>query len=119
VGLFCFASLRVNGRMVAFNLSLETADAHYLLKLGHDVELASASPGTLLTAAMIERAFSLGMKSYEFLGDADPYKLRWTQRCREFVQAQSFAHTPTGLIDQIAQTEGRAIARRLTRWGRR
>ena len=118
-GLLRLGVLRLDGRMIAFHLSLETDEAHYLLKLGYDVDLASVSPGTVLTAAMVKHSFDAGLRRCEFLGDDEPYKLRWTEDCHQFVQGQSFAHTPAGLIDQIAQTKGRAIARRLTRRGRR
>jgi hypothetical protein len=55
------------------------------------------------------------LKSYEFLGDAEPYKLRWAQTCREMVRAQSFASTPAGWGDRMVQTHGRRLAKRVLR----
>jgi CelD/BcsL family acetyltransferase involved in cellulose biosynthesis len=115
VGLLRLATLRVDDKMAAFNLCLEGNGRHYLLKLGQDVTLNTLGPGTILTAAMVERSFSLGLKSYEFLGDAEPYKLRWAQTCREMVRAQSFASTPAGWGDRMVQTHGRRLAKRVLR----
>lgn len=112
-GLLSLALLRLDGRTIAFNLSLEANGRHYLLKLGHDTSLEELSPGTVLTAAMIERAFSRRLKSYEFLGAPDPYKLRWTSTCREVLRAQAFARTPPGMVDRILLTHGRSVAKRL------
>jgi CelD/BcsL family acetyltransferase involved in cellulose biosynthesis len=113
VGMLRLALLRLDGRTIAFNLSLEAEGRHYLLKLGHDASLDDLSPGTVLTGAMIERAFALGLKSYEFLGGPDPYKLRWTSACHDFVRAQAFAGSPSGALDRFVQTRGRAVTRRL------
>lgn len=113
VGILRLALLRLDGRMVAFNLSLEAEGRHYLLKLGHDASLDNLSPGTILTAAMIERAFSLGLRSYEFLGGPDPHKLRWTKTCRDAIRAQVFSRSPPGVLDRLVQTHGRSAAKRL------
>jgi CelD/BcsL family acetyltransferase involved in cellulose biosynthesis len=111
------AFLRIDGKAAAFNLSFEAHGRHYLLKLGHDVELNSIGPGTVLTAEMVERTFTLGMKSYEFLGDADRYKLRWTDTCHELFRAQVFAGTVSGRLDRLVQTSGRSVAKKVFRRG--
>jgi CelD/BcsL family acetyltransferase involved in cellulose biosynthesis len=112
VEILRLALLRLDGRLIASNLSLESEGSHYLVKIGHDAELGQWAPGTVLTAAMIERAFSLRLKSYEFLGDAAPYKLQWTSTCRDLMRAQAFAGSPLGRIDRLAQTRGRALAKK-------
>lgn len=109
-GMLRLAFLRVGGRAVAFNYCIESHGAHHLVKLGHDAELARAGPGTVLTALMVERAFDLGQRSYEFLGVAEPYKLRWATGCRDRQRVQAFAYTPIGLADRLVQTRGRAAA---------
>lgn len=116
-GLLRLGLLRLDGRVIAFNLGLETARRHYLLKLGHDVSLRDASPGTVLTAGMVERAFSSGLESYEFLGGRDSYKLHWSSGCREMFRVQLFARSLFGLADRLVQTRGRAIAISLLRRG--
>lgn len=112
-GLMRLALLRLDGRIIAFNYCLEAGGRHYLLRLGYEPELGEMSPGTVLTAAMVERAFSFGLKSYEFLGAADHYKLRWTKTLRNPLRVQSFARSPLGAMDRIVQTHGRAAGKRL------
>lgn len=107
--------LRIDGRAAAFNYSLESGGRHYLVKLGHDPELNSAGPGTVLTAAMIEHAFRAGLDCYEFLGAADSYKLRWSGLCHERRRLQAFAPTLAGRADRLIQIRGRALAKRLLR----
>lgn len=109
-GLLNLSLLRLDGRIVAFNYSLEDEHRHYLLKLGHDVALSDLSPGVVLTAAMVERAFQTGLESYEFLGDPDRYKLQWATANRKMVRLQLFARSPAGHGDRFVQTQGRAVA---------
>ena len=110
VRLLRLCLLRLDGRIAAFNLSLETDSRHYLLKLGHDISLNDASPGTVLTAAMVERAFQRGLDSYEFLGDRERYKLHWAPDCHEMERVQLFAPSLRGRVDRFVQTRGRPIA---------
>jgi CelD/BcsL family acetyltransferase involved in cellulose biosynthesis len=114
-GMLRLAFLRVGEKPIAFAFSLETADRHYVWKLGHDADLDQVGPGRVLIARTIERAFSMGFKSYEFLGSADEYKLRWAPRSRELMRAQAFAGTLPGTAERLAQTHGRALARRVLR----
>jgi CelD/BcsL family acetyltransferase involved in cellulose biosynthesis len=116
-GILRLAFLRIDGEAVAFNLSFEAADRHYLLKPGHDAALDSLGPGTVLTAEMVQRSFTLGFKAYEFLGKDDRYKLRWTDSCHELLRVQAFAATPSGGIDRLLQTRGRDAAKKLLRRG--
>ena len=116
-GLLRLSFLRVDGQPVAFNLCLETEESHYLLKLGHDAKLDRLGPGTVLTAEQVARAFSLGLRTYEFMGGPDRYKLRWSNGTRELLRVQGFAPTPAGAIDRLIQTRGRAIAKKVLRRG--
>lgn len=111
-GLLSLSLLRLDGRIIAFNYSLEDGRRHYLLKLGHDVALSALSPGVVLTAAMVERAFQTELRSYEFLGDPDRYKLQWATGSRVLVRLQLFARSPAGHGDRFVQTRGRAAALR-------
>jgi CelD/BcsL family acetyltransferase involved in cellulose biosynthesis len=110
-GLLRLCLLRLDGRVIAFNYSLEDGCRHYLLKLGHEVELGDAGPGTVLTAAMVERAFAEGLDSYEFLGEPDRYKIQWGDRRREVSRIQLFAPGLLGGADRLVQTHGRTVAK--------
>jgi len=112
-GVLRFAFLRVGGRALAFHFALESQNKYYLLKPGYNEEFRKAGPGTVLTQKMVERAFSVGLDSYEFLGADDEHKMRWTSDVRPRVRIQAFASSPAGAVDRVIQTHGRALVKRL------
>jgi len=110
-GVLKFAFLRVGGRALAFHFALESQNKYYLLKPGYDEEFRKTGPGTVLTQKMVERAFSLGLDSYEFLGADDEHKMRWTSDVHSRVRVQAFSSSPMGAVDLVIQTHGRALAK--------
>jgi CelD/BcsL family acetyltransferase involved in cellulose biosynthesis len=111
-GFLRLAFLRLGNRPLAFNYCLEAEGRHYLIKPGYDEEFRELGPGSILTSEMIARTFRLGLKSYEFLGGEDDYKVRWATGLRDRLRTQLFATSVTGALDRVVQTRGRAIARR-------
>jgi CelD/BcsL family acetyltransferase involved in cellulose biosynthesis len=114
-GSLRLAYLRLDGRAIAFHFCLEEAGVHYFLKGGHDPELAAFSPGKILTYEMLRRAFTLGLRSYEFLGGADPWKLQWAQTCHERSVFHAFRGSLAGSLEWSAIAYGRPVARALRR----
>ena len=106
----CF--LRLDGRGIAFNYSLEHGSRHYLLKTGFDAAYEKYAPGKLLLREMLERAFALGLASYEFLGDDAPWKLEWTGTVRERRLFHAFARSTTGRAEWAAWRYGRPLVKR-------
>ena len=102
-GMLHLAFLRVDGRAIAFDFSLETPRAHFLLKTGFDPEWGRYGPGRLLRREMLARAFSLGLETYEFLGAAEPWKLEWTTTRRERVEIAAFPRTPIGVASRAVE----------------
>ena len=84
--------------MLAFDLALEAAGRHYLLKTGYDPAFTPLSPGLLLRLHMIERAFTVGLVSYEFCGAAEPWKLEWAPATRRVLAVEAFAPTVAGSL---------------------
>lgn len=68
--------LRVGERAVAFDLVLEAGGVAHVLEGGFDPSPRQLAPGSLLTERSIERAFELGLRSYELHGTDDAYTLR-------------------------------------------
>jgi CelD/BcsL family acetyltransferase involved in cellulose biosynthesis len=95
-GLLRLSFLLLGERRIATQFGLETDGAYYFLKGGYDPAFARFSPGRLLHQRMIERSFSLGHESYEFLGGEEPYKLAWAASAREIVALRAFRRTPVG-----------------------
>ena len=99
-GILRLAFLRLDGRAIAFDLSLEESGVHYLLKTSYEPELRSFGPGTMLRHDMIERAFATGLQRYELLGTDEPWKHTWADRFRDQLLVRFFAPSFTGAIDK-------------------
>ena len=120
-GLLRLAFLRLDGRGLAFQFGLQDARAYYFLKGGYDPSESRHAPGKLLADAMIARAAECGLERFEFLGDAEPWKLEWTRACHERVRVQAFRPTPLGTVGRLSRAgylhyarplAKRAVARR-------
>jgi CelD/BcsL family acetyltransferase involved in cellulose biosynthesis len=111
-GWLRFAFLRLDGRALAFQCGLEDGGTHYFLKGGFDRTFHRFSPGKLLVAAMVERAFREGLDVFDFGGEEEPFKLEWANGRRELVFFQGFAPSFVGLMDWTAFAYGRPLAKR-------
>ncbi|MBV9310682.1 MAG: GNAT family N-acetyltransferase [Solirubrobacterales bacterium] len=107
----CF--LRVGGTPMAFHLAVEENGAYLPLKGGFDPRFGAYSPGKLIIEATLKRAFAIGLKRYEFLGGADPYKLRWATGATDRVLFQAFAPSAAGVAARVAFVHGRPLAKRM------
>jgi CelD/BcsL family acetyltransferase involved in cellulose biosynthesis len=118
-GSLRLAFLRLDGRPLAFDFAIEEDGRHYLLKTGFDPAYRELSPGMLLRFEMLGRAFQLGLRSYEFLGTDEPWKLDWTSSVRERVELRAFAPTAVGVADWAVNHYVRpVVVRALARMGR-
>jgi CelD/BcsL family acetyltransferase involved in cellulose biosynthesis len=104
--------LRLDGRPLAALLGVQEDGVHYLLKGGFDPLYARYSPGQLVLAQEIERAFADGLRRVELGGGADPYKLQWADAVRELVGVAAFAPSAAGSLGWIAVARGRPLAQR-------
>lgn len=104
--------LRVDGRAVSFDMCLEAAGREYVLKGGFDPAFRRFGPGALLTWEALQRAFALGLSTYEFLGAADPYKLAWAPHTADRLRFQAFGRTVPGRLETVAWRRGRPLAKR-------
>ena len=109
-GMLRLHFLRLDGRAIAFDLAFADGNAEWLLKTGFDPSLFALSPGSLLRAEVLERAFGTGLTRYEFLGTADAWKLEWTERTRDVVVIEGFAPGVRGRVADL----GARLARRLS-----
>lgn len=114
-GALRLSFLRLDGKPIAFDFAVEEGGLHWLLKTGYDAGHRVDSPGVLLRASMIERAFERGLRRYDFLGKDDPWKRAWTSTVEPQAQFQSFARSPAALADWAAQRYVRPLARRILR----
>lgn len=80
------AYLFVDGTPAAYEFNLLHRGTLYNLKLGYHQDFADLSPGLVLKQAVLRRAVSEGVEVYDLLGEAEPYKMRWTSRVRPLVE---------------------------------
>ncbi len=111
-GLLRLAFLRIDGRPIAFDISLETPTTHYLVKTGYDPDFRHAAPGTIIRREMIARAFAEGLRTYEFLGHDEPWKLRWTSASRRRMTLRAFPGSACGRLNWVTATRLRPLAKR-------
>lgn len=115
-GLLRLGLLRDGARPVAAQLWALRADRRHatVLKLAHDEHDRAASPGSLLTAAMLERLIEAeGIASFDFGRGDDGYKRLWAheQRLRVGLLLADWRH-PKGLAALLRHRAG-GVRRRL------
>lgn len=112
-GWLRLAFLRLDGRSLAFVLGLEANGVFYSVKEGFDPGFGKFGPGALLRYRLIARAFSLGLRRYEFLGDAEPWKLEWTDTWRERTVFRAYAPSLRGYLKWSLHVRARRAAERV------
>jgi len=112
-GWLRLAFLRVDERPIAFQLGIEEGGTYYFLKGGYDPAYQAAAPAKLLLQAMLQRAHALGLDRFDFVGGDEPWKLEWTDSCRERVLLHAFAPSAAGALERGAVTLGRPARARV------
>ena len=74
--------LTCGGRRIATSYGSRFGNRLFLFKTGYDPEFATCSPFKLLTWFAIQAAYAEGLSEVDFLGDAEPWKLEWTDTSR-------------------------------------
>src|SRR5206468_11130644 len=69
-------------------------------------------PGILLQHEIVARAFRVGLRRFEFLGEAEDWKLRWTDTTHDRLLVQAFAPTAGGRLTEAAFVHVRPLAKR-------
>jgi CelD/BcsL family acetyltransferase involved in cellulose biosynthesis len=111
-GSLRLAFLRLDGRAIAFHFTIEEGGSAYQLKGGYDREFRELAPGQLLVQEMISWAFTRGLRTYEFLGADEAFKLDWTASLRDRIALHAFPRSPAGVLAWSAQSYGRPMAKR-------
>lgn len=115
-GVLRLAFMRIDGRAVAMQLTVESAGKLWLLKIGHDEHYASCSPGQQLMLYVAGEAARRGLTSLEFLGEEEAWTRLWTRSARACVALRVYPFTRKGvstLADnalRYAAHRGRALA---------
>jgi CelD/BcsL family acetyltransferase involved in cellulose biosynthesis len=111
-GILRLCLLRIGGRAAAMQVAVETGGRFWLLKVGYDEEFARCSPGSLLLLETIRYAATRGLRSYEFLGNAESWTRPWTREVRPCVHLETYpfkARAVGGLATGAAAVGGRRL----------
>ncbi len=74
--------LTVGGKRIATSYGSCYGGRLFLFKTGYDPEFATCAPFKLLTFLAIQSSYAEGLSEVDFLGDAEPWKLEWTDTSR-------------------------------------
>jgi CelD/BcsL family acetyltransferase involved in cellulose biosynthesis len=119
-GMLRLAFLRLDGRAIAADVVLLDGSRTYDLKGGYDPAYRKLSPGLVLQGLLIEWAREQGCSTHELLGDADQWKLEWTDQVRPRFEVVAIGGGLGGRIAcgalaralPLARSAGRSITRR-------
>ncbi len=92
----------LDDRPIAFNLGVTLLDRYYYIKTSFDEQYRSASPATVMRAALVESLIDEGMRVLDF--PAEPYKWeeQWTDQKRWHTSILVFNRTPLALLYRAA-----------------
>jgi CelD/BcsL family acetyltransferase involved in cellulose biosynthesis len=105
--------LEIDGRMVAFDLSILHGNRLWLLKTGFDHEVRRMAPGLMLHLWVIERCFELGLDALELLGDDDEWKRKFSTTERAQRNLHAFPPHSLTAAGYAVRDRARPVARQL------
>jgi CelD/BcsL family acetyltransferase involved in cellulose biosynthesis len=108
-------SIRLDGRMIAFALSLQGWGRAYGLTMAFDPAFARFGPGSEALLRRLEAAAGEEITRFELLGAAGAHKQRFTDRFEPIYQGIGLARTIRGRAAAEALVGGILIRRRLKR----
>lgn len=111
-GLLALYTMRLNGKLIAFNFSLRTGRRINALKNAYDETLSSESPGNVLNYAILEWECNEGHYLSYHYGSPTAHKTRWTQCTNPLVRVLAFADSPCGRCCRFAHARLRPLVRR-------
>ena len=103
-----FSFLDVDGRAIAAQLSVRHLGRLWVLKIGYDEAWSRCSPGMLLLAETMRRAFEERLQSYEFLGSDEPWLHGWHGERRECATLKGYPASLPGIWSRTADALIRA-----------
>jgi CelD/BcsL family acetyltransferase involved in cellulose biosynthesis len=95
-GCLVAAILEIDGAPAAHSLDVRRGPVVYGLKTSFDTAFAEHRPGMLLLAGLLASYFASGVREYDLLGEAEPYKMQWTDTTRDQVTLRVWGASPLG-----------------------
>jgi CelD/BcsL family acetyltransferase involved in cellulose biosynthesis len=107
-GELACSGIELDGRLVAWDLSLLHQGRVFLIKTGFDEEFRRLAPGLVLRLSVIEDCFARGLVAHELLGHVDDWKPKFATTARRHVTLHLHRRSPRGAVGFV-----RSGARRL------
>lgn len=84
--------LRLEGRGIAFEFHLRGCGKQHAMRASFDKEFGHLSPGAYLEMQILRNVFERQdrVRRFDFGGNSDPYKKRWSDQARPLVTLQLF-----------------------------
>jgi CelD/BcsL family acetyltransferase involved in cellulose biosynthesis len=117
-GWLRLSTLRLDGRAIACDYTLEFQGSWYSLKSGYDEDYRAYGPGALLLREQLRHCFESGASCLELLGTEDSFKLSWTDRSCERTRVHAFDRSPVG-VAHWSRVAGRECVRPAVDWMRK
>lgn len=111
-GLLDLTLLEVGGQAVAGSLGFIDRDTYYYYVPAWEPSLAAVAPSSLLLSHLVERAYRLGLKRFDFMLGDETYKARWATEDRETINVMVGAPTLRGQAAFAALVGGQRVRRR-------
>jgi CelD/BcsL family acetyltransferase involved in cellulose biosynthesis len=99
--------MRLNGEPVAFEFHVVRQKRVQALRAEFDEKHRDLGVGSVLDKEIVRRLFELGFEEYDMGGEADFYKLRWTEETREHSELLFFRKSGVGRL--LHTVESRAV----------
>ena len=96
-GILRLSFMRIGGEVAATQIAVESGGRFWLLKVGYDEKFARCSPGHLLMVQTLRYAAERGLRTFEFLGSAEPWTQVWTTDVRPCVSVWAYPNNFRGL----------------------
>jgi CelD/BcsL family acetyltransferase involved in cellulose biosynthesis len=90
--------MRVNGEPVAFEFHLVQDRQVQALRAEFDEKYRDLGVGSVLDKEIVKTLFETGFKEYDMGGEADFYKLRWTENVRNHSELLIFSKSALGRL---------------------
>lgn len=104
--------LELAGEPIAADFGCAFGSTGFLMKTGFDERYGQLSPGLVLRARALRASIEEGLSAYDFLGRAEPYKLRWGARPRPRFVLHAY-RGPATLPERVFERAVRPAAKRV------
>ena len=92
--------IELDGRPVGIEYCLLDTNTTYVYQGGIDPEAQQASPGHLMTMALIRHSIASSRTTYDFLRGDEPYKTDWNAQPQETVKLRISANRTAAHLRQ-------------------